>query len=66
MVQKEVADRMMAKPGTKAYGAYTVCYSVLEGKRAAIEAEEPNRIIGDLSELKDIVKEDHYFTYNLK
>lgn len=24
MVQKEVADRMMAKPGTKAYGAYTV------------------------------------------
>lgn len=24
MVQKEVADRMMAKPGSKAYGAYTV------------------------------------------
>ena len=24
MVQKEVADRMMAKPGTKTYGAYTV------------------------------------------
>lgn len=24
MVQKEVADRMMARPGTKSYGAYTV------------------------------------------
>ena len=28
MVQKEVADRMMAKPGTKAYGAYTVKLSL--------------------------------------
>lgn len=29
MVQKEVADRMMAKPGTKAYGAYTVKLSLV-------------------------------------
>jgi 16S rRNA (adenine1518-N6/adenine1519-N6)-dimethyltransferase len=28
MVQKEVADRMTAKPGTKAYGAYTVKLSM--------------------------------------
>lgn len=28
MVQKEVADRIMAKPGTKAYGAYTVKLSL--------------------------------------
>ena len=28
MVQKEVADRMMARPGTKAYGAYTVKLSL--------------------------------------
>ena len=28
MVQKEVADRMMAQPGTKAYGAYTVKLSL--------------------------------------
>ena len=28
MVQKEVADRMMAKPGTKTYGAYTVKLSL--------------------------------------
>lgn len=28
MVQKEVADRMAAKPGTKAYGAYTVKLSL--------------------------------------
>ena len=35
MVQKEVADRMMAKPGTKAYGAYTVklsLYSQVKGR----------------------------------
>ena len=50
----------------KAYGAYTVCYSVLEGKKALIEAEGPNRIISDLAELKDIVREEHYFTYDLK
>ena len=29
MVQKEVADRMMAKPGTKTYGAYTVKLSLV-------------------------------------
>lgn len=28
MVQKEVADRMMAKPGTKTYGAYTLKLSL--------------------------------------
>jgi len=28
MVQKEVADRMCAKPGTKAYGAYTIKLSL--------------------------------------
>ena len=28
MVQREVAERMMAKPGTKAYGAYTVKLSM--------------------------------------
>jgi len=27
MIQKEVADRLVAKPGTKAYGALTVCAS---------------------------------------
>ena len=48
------------------YGAYTVAYSVIEGKRPEIEAAGPNRIITDLRELLDIVKEDHYFTYNLK
>jgi 16S rRNA (adenine1518-N6/adenine1519-N6)-dimethyltransferase len=29
MVQAEVADRMMAKPGTKSYGAYTVKLALL-------------------------------------
>ena len=49
-----------------AYGAYTIAYSVIDEKRAGIEASKPNRIITDLNEILDIIKEDHYFTYNLK
>ena len=48
------------------YGAYTIAYSVLKGREEEIAAVHPNRIITDLMEVLDIVKEDHYFTYNLK
>ncbi len=40
MIQKEVADRMVARPGTKAYGALTLCaqyYSVVH-KRVDVPA----------------------------
>jgi len=48
------------------YGAFTVAYLVVEGKKQAVEDAKPNRVITDLNELLNIVKEDHYFTYNLK
>ena len=48
------------------YGAYTVAYTVLEGKKEGIEKEKPNRFITDLNEILGIVNEKHYFTYNLK
>lgn len=37
MVQKEVADRIAAVPGTKAYGAYTVKLSLLAGVTGRFE-----------------------------
>lgn len=49
-----------------AYGGYSIAFSILEGKRKGIEAANPNRIITDLYEVLDILKENHYFTYNLK
>lgn len=48
------------------YGAYTIAYLVHEGKKPSIEALKPNRVITDLNEILDIVKEKHYFTYNEK
>jgi 16S rRNA (adenine1518-N6/adenine1519-N6)-dimethyltransferase len=38
MVQKEVADRMGADPGTKAYGALTLCVRYYAGFRRLVEA----------------------------
>ncbi|MDO4500311.1 MAG: prolipoprotein diacylglyceryl transferase [Erysipelotrichaceae bacterium] len=48
------------------FGAYTVAYLVLEEKKQKILDLKPNRVITDIAEVLDIVKEDHYFTYNLK
>jgi 16S rRNA (adenine1518-N6/adenine1519-N6)-dimethyltransferase len=37
MIQKEVADRLTAKPGTKAYGALTVCVSYYSHVRKVVD-----------------------------
>jgi 16S rRNA (adenine1518-N6/adenine1519-N6)-dimethyltransferase len=37
MIQKEVADRLAAKPGTKAYGALTVCASYYSHVRKVVD-----------------------------
>jgi 16S rRNA (adenine1518-N6/adenine1519-N6)-dimethyltransferase len=37
MIQKEVADRLVAKPGTKAYGALTVCASYYSKVRKVVD-----------------------------
>lgn len=62
MVGDSVAD---VKAGD-AFGAYTIAYLSNEGKKAKLIASNPNRQISDLNEILDIVKEKHYFTYNLK
>lgn len=48
------------------FGAYTIAFSILEGKRKGIEEAKPNAIIEELMKVKDILNENHYFTYNLK
>jgi 16S rRNA (adenine1518-N6/adenine1519-N6)-dimethyltransferase len=37
MIQKEVADRLVAKPGTKSYGALTVCASYYSKVRKVVD-----------------------------
>ena len=37
MMQKEVADRITAKPGTKAYGSLINCYSILYESRSSYD-----------------------------
>ena len=63
---KVIGDSIADVKAGKAYGAYTVAYTVLEGKKEGIEKEKPNRFITDLNEILGIVNEKHYFTYNLK
>ena len=50
----------------KNYGAYSVGYVLNPGKSEQIAKSNPNRTITDMNELLTIVKEDHYFTYNLR
>jgi 16S rRNA (adenine1518-N6/adenine1519-N6)-dimethyltransferase len=38
MIQKEVADRIVAKPGTKAYGALTLCANYYSHPRKLVDA----------------------------
>ncbi len=50
----------------ESFGAYTIAYLSCEAKKDDLIALKPNKTINDLNEVLDIVKEDHYFTYNLK
>ena len=61
-----IGDSSVDVKAGMAYGAYTIAYISKEEKREAIEALSPNRVVNDLSEIIDILQEDHYFTYNLK
>ena len=46
-------------------GVYSIAYVTDPLKKQAIEASKPNRIINDLAEIKEILKEDHRWTNNL-
>lgn len=61
-----VGDSTADINAAKAFGAYSIAYSVVDGKRKAIEDATPNKIIEDLKDVLEISKEKHYFTYNLK
>lgn len=52
--------------GGKNYGAYTVGYLFNENKKQQVIDAKPDKIISDIKELLDIVKEKRYFTYNGK
>ncbi len=46
-------------------GVYSVGYLFNKDKEGALRAENPNKIITDLSEVVELVKENHSWTYNL-
>ena len=49
-----------------AFGAYTVAYLNNEAKAKGIIDLKPNKTIDNLGELLEILKKEHYFTYNQK
>lgn len=61
-----VGDSVADIEGGKNYGAYTVAYLFNSNKQEKVLNSKPNKSIKDFRELLGIVKEDHYFTYNLK
>lgn len=61
-----IGDSSADIKGGQNYGCYTVAYLSNEDKKDKVLADSPNASIDDLMELLDILKEDHYFTYNLK
>ena len=62
VVGDSIADIM----GGKNYGAYTVAYLFNELKKEKVLKCNPDKQITDLIEILDIIKENHYFTYNGK
>ena len=50
----------------KAFGAYTVAYINNEAKAKEVKTLSPNACVDNLIELLDILKNNHYFTYNGK
>ena len=61
-----IGDSVSDIMGGKNFGAYTIAYLFNSNKTAKILDSKPNTSIKDLSELLPILKENHYFTYNLK
>ncbi len=48
-----------------AAGVFSIGYEFNPARKDVLYATKPNRIINDLSEVKEILKEDHSWTYNL-
>lgn len=52
--------------GAANFGAYSVAFKSNPNKTEGLKEAKPNKMIDNLLEVLDIVKENHYFTYNLK
>ena len=61
-----IGDSIADIDGGKNYGAYTIAYLFNANKTAKVLDSKPNRSIENLSDLLEIVKENHYFTYDQK
>ena len=61
-----IGDSREDVEGGKNFGAYTIGFTSNQNKLQSLKDAQPNKLISDLLEVADILKEDHYFTYNLK
>ena len=61
-----IGDSISDIDGGKNYGAYTIAYLFNANKTAKVLDSKPNKSIENLSDLLEIVKENHYFTYDQK
>lgn len=60
-----VGDSVTDIQAGKNAGVYTIGYVFNEERKQKLVASEPNRVINDLAEIIEIVKEDHPWTYNM-
>lgn len=61
-----VGDSVSDIKAGKHAGAYTIGFVFNPGKKEALAASGPNCLISDLIEIKDILKEDHEWTFNMR
>lgn len=59
-----IGDSSADIKGGKNYGAYTIAFLRNPNKIERLKALKADKYIEDLIEIKDILKENHYFTYN--
>ena len=59
-----IGDSSADIKGGKNYGAYTIAFLRNPDKIERLKALNADKYIEDLIEIKDILKEKHYFTYN--
>ena len=61
-----VGDSVTDIEAAKNAGMYSIAYVSNKGKEQALIATKPNRVIYDLSEIDEILKEDISWTYNTR
>lgn len=59
-----VGDNITDIQAARRAGVYAIAFNTEKKKLASLKKEKPNKIINCLDELKDILKEDHAWTYD--